>query len=176
MNTKKKDLSLPAMGLIIVTTLLLAGCSHGTPENTMEETGHMVPEAAAETQVMQEEAESTPPLVVNVDTVPAGYVMGSHQPYQASEFDAALADNKTVILDFHADWCHVCQDNAPLLKKALEGQDAVGFKANFDNENALKKRFQVHVQSTYILFKNGREVKRIVGPQGEEDFKALISS
>lgn len=76
-----------------------------------------------------------------------------------------VVSNKTILVDFWAEWCAPCRLIAPILnelsEELSEGQ-AIG-KINIENSPALAKRFNVRGIPTMIIFKNGVEVKRIVG-------------
>ena len=109
----------------------------------------------------------------------ADYRAGVYQAYAPAAYQKALADGKTVMLDFHADWCAVCVNNAPIIEEtfqSLNDSSLVGFKVNYDTETALKDQFGVRSQATLILVRNGAEVKRVMGPQTGASMTALLQS
>jgi len=83
--------------------------------------------------------------------------------YSRAAFDAALAEGRPVIVHFAADWCPTCQAQKPvataLLKQPRFAQVTL-FRADFDTEKDLERQFGVTQQSTYIVFKAGKEVAR----------------
>ncbi len=121
---------------------------------------------------------------VKAASVPAAqptdtYVAGAFQPYTKSAYARALADGKTVLLDFHANWCEICVANSPVIEQAfqkLNNPQVVGFKANYDTETALETQFGVRSQATLILVKGSKEAKRVMGPQTVETVMALLKS
>ena len=84
-------------------------------------------------------------------------------------FDKVLGENELVLVDFFADWCGPCRMMAPVIEdlaKELEGKVKVT-KVNVDAESDLAARFQIFSIPTFILFKNGAEVEKIVGGVGK---------
>ncbi len=70
-----------------------------------------------------------------------------------------------ILVDFWASWCGPCKLVAPILNEIAEeqrGKLRIG-KVNVDNQQALAAKFKVRNIPTLILFRNGKEVKRIVG-------------
>jgi thiol-disulfide isomerase/thioredoxin len=95
-------------------------------------------------------------------------------PFNKSKFDAALAQGKPVIVDFSASWCPTCKQQKPIVQALLKEkklQPVTLFVADFDTEEALKKQLGVTMQSTFVVFKDGKEVGRSTG----QTQKAAIS-
>jgi len=69
------------------------------------------------------------------------------------------------IVDFWAEWCMPCKMMAPILNEvANEVPDGVKVcKLNVDQAKQTAAKFNVRSIPTMIVFKNGKEVKRIVG-------------
>lgn len=112
--------------------------------------------------------------------VKATYVAGAYQDFSPSLYDAAIADGKTVILDFHADWCSTCRANEPIIKRVFSTNtdtNLVGFKVNYDTETALKRTFNVRSQATIIkTSKNGKIEQLGPGPVTAGSFSRFIQS
>jgi thioredoxin 1 len=71
----------------------------------------------------------------------------------------------TVLVDFWASWCMPCKLMAPVLNELAEdmnGNVTIG-KLNVDDAKKTAARFSVRSIPTMIVFRNGKEVKRIVG-------------
>lgn len=78
--------------------------------------------------------------------------------FSEAAYQTALAEKKTVFLNFHADWCSVCAANKPHIKAAfqeLNDANMVGFQVDYDNSQALKKQFGITMQSSFVLIPNG---------------------
>ena len=69
------------------------------------------------------------------------------------------------IVDFWAIWCAPCAMVAPVMEeiaKEYEGLVNIG-KVNVDNELKTANEFAIHNIPTVLIFKDGKEVERIVG-------------
>ena len=77
--------------------------------------------------------------------------------------------DKTVIIDFYADWCGPCKMLTPLLDELnAENDDIEIYKLNVDDEPDLARRFAVSSIPTLISFKGGEEFKRVRGAMPKE--------
>jgi thiol-disulfide isomerase/thioredoxin len=86
--------------------------------------------------------------------------------YSQAAFDQAVAAGKPVIVHFAASWCPTCKAQQPIVDALLKEpsrKDATFFKADYDTEVALKKQLHVSQQSTFVVFKEGKEVGRSTG-------------
>lgn len=95
-------------------------------------------------------------------------------------YEAALAEGKTIFLDFHANWCPTCRSNAPKIEsvfKKLTDDSVVGFRVNYDTETALKREFGVTLQSTLILIRPDGSTSQL-GPAlvTEDEVSAFLAS
>ena len=101
------------------------------------------------------------------------------KPYDAAGFDKAVAGGNTVIAHVHASWCPVCkrQQNvlAPLADGPLSGK-AEFFRVDFDSDADFLRAHRVPSQSVIIIFRNGKEVDRLVGTTNADEIKARLSA
>ena len=83
--------------------------------------------------------------------------------------DDVLASDKTVLVDFWAEWCGPCKMIAPTLAEIAseqKGKLAIG-KLNVDDNPDTARRFDVMSIPTLLVFKDGQQVKRLVGAKGK---------
>jgi thioredoxin 1 len=81
-----------------------------------------------------------------------------------------------VLVDFFAMWCAPCRMLAPILEQVAEhykGRARVA-KVDIDQEQMTATQFEVTSVPTLILFKNGKEVNRIVGLRNFDDLKTFL--
>lgn len=85
-----------------------------------------------------------------------------------------------VIVDFWAEWCQPCKMMIPVLNQIAEEEqgNVKVCKLNVDKVKKAAAKFAVKSIPTLILFKNGREMKRIVGVKPKstvmKEVKALM--
>ncbi len=90
--------------------------------------------------------------------------------------EEVLNSEKPVLVDFYADWCGPCNAMAPVIEelaKELEGKAKVG-KINVDENSDIAVEYNVMSIPTLIIFKNGKEEKRLVGLRDKEELLSLF--
>jgi len=92
-------------------------------------------------------------------------------------FKENIAHGVTLV-DFYADWCGPCKMIAPIIKKlahSFAGKAKIA-KLDIDKCQDVTTHYEVTSIPTLILFKDGKEVKRIVGLRDEETLDSMIKS
>lgn len=92
-------------------------------------------------------------------------------------FEKTISKGVTLV-DFYADWCGPCKRIAPVIEELASEMQGMATIAKLDIESAQSTTaaFQVMSIPTLILFKDGKEHKRIVGLTDKETLKNLIKS
>jgi len=85
--------------------------------------------------------------------------------------------NGVVLVDFWADWCMPCKMMAPILNEVAEATDGTAtiYKLNVDEQQQVAAQYGIRSIQTMILFKDGKEVERIVGVKSKEAVIASIN-
>ena len=78
------------------------------------------------------------------------------------------------VLYFTAEWCNPCQRTRPVAEE-LKRDGLIDFIfVDVDTETELVEQFGIKSVPTYILLKDGLEVKRMSGAKNREDFLDFI--
>ena len=90
-------------------------------------------------------------------------------------FNEVAASEKTVLLDFYADWCGPCRMVGPIVEQiAEEHPEYVVGKINVDEENALAAEFGVMSIPTLAVVKEGKVVRQSAGARPKNQILALL--
>ena len=92
-----------------------------------------------------------------------------------NNFQQLKSSNKTVLLDFYADWCGPCRMVSPIVDEiAQERSDIVVGKINVDNEPELASQFGVMSIPTLVVLKNGKIINQSVGVKPKFQILAML--
>ncbi|TKA22447.1 hypothetical protein B0A50_07990 [Salinomyces thailandicus] len=89
------------------------------------------------------------------------------QVTSAQHFTQVLNSSRIVVADFYADWCGPCKAVAPVyeqLSSQLSRPGTITFtKVNTDMQKEIAQSYNITAMPTFLIFKAGRETKRIRG-------------
>ena len=81
-----------------------------------------------------------------------------------SNLEEIKASDKTVLLDFYADWCVPCKRLGPVLEDISdENPDIIVGKINVEDEPDIAEEFGIMSVPTLIVLKYGDEADKAVG-------------
>jgi len=86
-----------------------------------------------------------------------------------------LQSDKTVLVDFYADWCGPCKMLSPIVDEvANEVNDVKVCKVNIDEARDLAIKFDIMSIPTLLVFKNGNVVNSSLGLVSKAKIMDLI--
>jgi thioredoxin 1 len=104
---------------------------------------------------------------------------GNVLEFTDANWKSEVLDSATpVLVDFWAPWCGPCRMLAPTIEKLAgdyQGRVKVG-KMNTDQNIDTPGGLRISSIPTVILFKDGKEVARMVGVQPEAKFKSALDA
>lgn len=104
--------------------------------------------------------------------------MAEHLIHLTDEnFQQTIAKGVTLV-DFHAAWCGPCRMIAPIVEQLagmVKGKAHIG-KLDIDQAQETTASLQITSVPTLILFKDGKEVKRVVGVKDLDYLLNLVQS
>lgn len=89
-------------------------------------------------------------------------------------FDVKNSD-KTVLLDFYADWCGPCRMVGPIIEEiATENPQFLIGKINVDEQQELAQAFSVMSIPTLVVMKNGEVVNKSMGAKPKAQILSML--
>lgn len=99
----------------------------------------------------------------------------SVQKINKNNFDSIRNQEKTVLLDFYADWCGPCRMVAPIIDEiAREREDIAVGKINVDESPELAGAFGVFSIPTIAVMKNGKVTKQAAGFRPKDSILEML--
>lgn len=84
----------------------------------------------------------------------------------SSNFDSTINGDKPVLVDFFATWCGPCQMMLPVIHEMAKEEANKDFSVatlDIDDNAEIAAKYDVMSVPSFIVFKNGQEVSRMLG-------------
>jgi thioredoxin len=91
-------------------------------------------------------------------------------------YQGQIRSTNIVLVDFGAEWCPPCKKMEPVLNQFMKENTSKLTLVKMDGgiETELMKTLKVDALPTFILYKNGKEVKRKQGIVSKEEFTSWL--
>jgi thioredoxin 1 len=101
-------------------------------------------------------------------------------PYTPETLSRAEVDALpgATVLEFGANWCGICQGATPTIAQAL-GASAAGLRhvrVEDGPGRPLGRSYRVKLWPTLVMLQDGREVARVVRPQGAQEVTEALEA
>ena len=92
-----------------------------------------------------------------------------------NNFDSVKNSEKTVLLDFYADWCGPCRMVSPIVEEiAAENPQYLIGKINIDKEPELVQEFHVLSIPTLTVIRDGNVISQSSGARPKAEILAML--
>ena len=83
--------------------------------------------------------------------------------------------DKTVLIDFYADWCGPCRMVSPIVDEiAEEREDIKVCKVDIDEQPELASRYRIMSVPTLMVLKNGQVMEQSIGAKPKHQILAMV--
>jgi thiol-disulfide isomerase/thioredoxin len=99
--------------------------------------------------------------------------------FDVAAFNAAKAQNRSILVDVKAWWCPVCASQNRTIKKIVADpayNQLIIFELNFDTQKTERQALSVTRQATLIGYRGQRQVGRLDFVTDKEKIGSLLSA
>ncbi|MBU2325784.1 MAG: thioredoxin family protein [Alphaproteobacteria bacterium] len=100
-------------------------------------------------------------------------------PFEASAFETAKAEGKSVVVDVTASWCSTCRAQSKIIDTLAgkpEYKDILVLKVDYDKQKDEMRSLGAQSRSTLIAFKGAEERGRSVADTNPASVEKLFTS
>ena len=93
-------------------------------------------------------------------------------------FARSISNDTLTLVDFFAYWCGPCMKMKPSIERLEKelASDVEILSIDVDVQKNLAKNYKITAMPTMVLFKNNKEIHRVVGYHTEKQLRNLIAS
>ena len=114
-------------------------------------------------------------LLLSTFAISSAFAVGD--AFDKTRFDQLLKEGKPVLIAVHADWCSTCRAQEIFLKDLLKTppyNNLHVLRVDFDRQKEAVRAFKVRMQSTLIVFKNGKEIDRSTADTDKDSVALML--
>jgi thioredoxin 1 len=105
-----------------------------------------------------------------------GFPVVATKPKGESDFKKAIKGDKLVMVDFNAVWCKPCKMMEPFVKniEMARSSEVTVFSIDTDMEQALAIEYGISQLPTFMFFRNGKILDKVIGYMEEAKLNELV--